>query len=540
MWWLLVTATFIAAISTLITVHQQPAAYQAKTTLMIGQFIEAPNPSSGEFFLAQQLASAYADITNRKPIREATMQALGLDQLPNYFARAIPDSLLIEIFVTDINPLRAQVVANELANQLILQSPGADLSSDQVRREFINGQLDDIQSKIVETQDEIASLQEKLGSLNSASEIQDTQTLITAQQQKLTTLQSTYATLLSNTEQGASNSLIVVEPADLPTAPVGPNKGLIVIIAAGIGFVLAAGAAYLLDYLDDTLKTPEDVKRVLDIPIIGFIGETRETEDGDGKLYVSDNPRSPVTEAYRTLRANLQFLSEAKQIKSILITSTSVGAGKTYVAANLSAVIAQGGKEVVLVDADLRKPRVHEVFNISNDFGLSNIFLNGLDVNKAIKSIKTEKIKLISSGNLPPNPAEILASEQMDKILADLENMADFVLIDSPPLIVSDALFLAAKVDGVLIVIQPGQSRKKAVHSMLEQFDRAGARVLGVVLNKIPRSSIVEYGGYYSSYYSANGKDSPTNMRVQLEKDQSGYLEKVQATIWKLLNRTDN
>ena len=203
MWWLLAAAAFIAAISTFTTVRQQPATYQAKTTLMIGQFIEAPNPSSGEFFLAQQLASAYADITNRKPIREATMQALGLDQLPNYFARAIPDSLLIEIFVTDINPLRAQVVANELANQLILQSPGADLSSDQVRREFINGQLDDIQSKIVETQDEIASLQEKLGSLNSASEIQDTQTLITAQQQKLTTLQSTYATLLSNTEQGA-------------------------------------------------------------------------------------------------------------------------------------------------------------------------------------------------------------------------------------------------------------------------------------------------------------------------------------------------
>jgi tyrosine-protein kinase len=298
----------------------------------------------------------------------------------------------------------------------------------------------------------------------------------------------------------------------------------------------------LLDYLDDTLKTPDDVKRVSNVPVIGYIGETKETENGKGKLYVSNNPRSPVTEAYRTLRTNLHFLGEHEELKSILITSTSVGAGKTSVAANLAAVIAQGGKEVVLVDADLRRPRVHEIFDVPNDYGLSNIFLNGLDVDKAIKLIKTEHIKFISSGNVPPNPAEILASEDMDKILVDLESRADYVLVDSPPLIISDALSLASKVDGVLIVIQPGQSRRKAVHSMLEQFERAGARVLGIVLNKVPRSTIFEYGGYYSSYYSANGNSSPTSMRTQVEKDQkgySGYLEKVQASIGKLFRRTD-
>lgn len=535
LWWLLAAATLVAGISTFLTLRTQPATYQAKTTLMIGRLIDDPNPSSGEFFLAEQLASAYADVANRRPVYDATKAALGLDALPEYLARSVPQSQIIEILVTDVNPLRAQLVANELANQLILRSPSGELSVDQVRRDFINKQIDDLQSQIVNTQDEIAKLQERLGDLNSASEIQDTQNEITVQQQKLTTLQATYGNLLLNTQQGATNSLIVVEPAELPITPIGPNKILTILIAAGIGFVLAAGAAFLLDYLDDTLKTPEDVKRVLGLPVIGFIAETKEEPNG---LYVSKNPRSPVAEAYRSLRANLQFMSEEHALKSILITSTNIGVGKTSVAANLAAVMAQGDKRVVLIDADLHKPKIHEVVNVANKFGLTDIYLNGLNVEKALINFKDEKFKVISSGRYIENPSDLLASEKMDQILAKLKEMADFIIIDSPPLVVADALFLAAKVDGILLVVRPGHIRKKVALGMLEQFTRSGVRVLGVVFNRIPLTGFDAYGGvnYYSTYY-ANDQDDQKAAPVNLNDYMHHYYDKAQAGIKNLRSK---
>lgn len=538
LWWLLAAATLVAGISTFLTLRTQPATYQAKTTLMIGRLIDDPNPSSGEFYLAEQLASAYADVANRKPVYDATKVALGLDALPEYLARSVPGSQLIDITVTDVNPLRAQLVANELAKQLILRSPSGELSVDQVRRDFINQQIDDLQSQIINTQDEIAILQDKLGDLNSASEIQDTQNEITVQQQKLTTLQGTYGNLLLNTQQGATNSLIVVEPAELPTTPIGPNKSLTILIAAGIGFVLAAGAAFLLDYLDDTLKTPEDIKRVLGLPVIGFIAETKETKEDASGLYVSKNPRSPVAEAYRSLRANLQFMSEEHSLKSILITSTNIGVGKTSVAANLAAVMAQGDKRVVLIDADLHKPKIHEVVNVANKFGLTDIYLNGLNVEKALINFKDEKFKVISSGRYIENPSDLLASEKMDQILAKLEDMADYIIIDSPPLVVADALFLAAKVDGILLVVRPGHIRKKVALGMLEQFKRSGVRVLGVVFNRIPLTGFDAYGGvnYYSTYYT-NDQDAQKAAPENLNDYMHHYYDKAQAGIKNLRSK---
>jgi tyrosine-protein kinase len=504
-WWLLVAATVVAGVSTYITVSRQAVNYQARTTLMIGQLIENPNPSSGEFYLAEQLATAYAAIARRKPVQDATKTALGLDSLPQYITRAVPQTQFIEILVTDINPLRAQMVANELANQLIQRSPSGELAVDQEHQAFINQQIDDLQSQITNTREEIARLQVKLGDLNSASEIQNTQGEIAAQQQKLITLQSTYASLLANTQQGATNTLLVVEPAELPTTPIGPDKKLVTLIAAGIGFFLAAGAAYLLDYLDDTLKTPEDVKRVLGFPVIGFFPETKETDEGKNGLYVLHYPSSPTAEAYRSLRANLQLMSDEQPFQSILITSTSISVGKTSIAANLALVMAQGDKSVILMDADLHKPKVHKILNVSNKFGLTDILLNGLGVEKALASFKNENFKVIPSGRFVDNPSVLLASAKFDQLFTNLKEITDYIIVDSPPMVVADTLYLAAKVDGVLIVIRPGHVRRKAALNMVEQFERAGARVLGVVFNRIPLTGIDSYSGYdyYHSYYSS-------------------------------------
>jgi succinoglycan biosynthesis transport protein ExoP len=503
-WWLLVASTLLAAVSSFIATRQQPPIYQAHTTLMIGRIIEDPNPNQGEFNLAQQLAQTYADIANREPVRNATMKALDLTRLPEYLARAVPQTQLIEIAVTDINPVRAQVVANELANQLILRSPTGTDPGNQERQQFVEEQLNTLQSQIIESQDEIAKLQEQLGTLNSARQLQDTQNQINALQTKLTTLQGNYAALLSNTQQGASNTLTVVEQAELPRRPVGPNKSMSILLSAAIGFSLAAGAAYLLEYLDDTLKTPEEITKLLGFPVIGLIGETGESREGRNGIYVSKHPRSPIAEAYRALRANLEFAAVDRSLKTILIVSSGTDAGKSSVAANLAVVLAQGEKRVFLIDADLRKSSIHTYVDLPNQIGLSDLFRNGADVFKAVQAWGDHRIGVITGGASPPNPAELLGSNKMDHILSRLAERADVVVIDSPPFIVSDAMMLAAKVDGVLVVVRPGHTRKKFALAMMEQLRRADARILGVVLNRIPHRGAEYYGGflYYSPYYT--------------------------------------
>jgi succinoglycan biosynthesis transport protein ExoP len=503
-WWLIAAATVVAAVSSFVATRQQPPIYEAHTTLMIGRVIEDPNPNQGEIYLAQQLAQTYADMANREPVRNATMQALGIDWLPEYLARALPNTQLIEIAVTDVNPLRAQVVANTLADQLVLRSPTSARPEDQERQQFISNQLNDLQTQIEETQNEIAKYQEQLGTLNSARELQDTQNQIAALQTKLTTLQGNYAALLANTQQGATNTLTVVEPAELPTNPIGPKKTMSIMLSAAIGFSLAAGAAYLLEYLDDTLKTPEEISRILGATIIGFIGETGTGGDNRNGVYVSKHPRSPIAEAYRSLRANLEFAAVDRPLKTIMIASADSAAGKSSVAANLAVIMAQGEKSVVLVDADLRKSSIHTYADLPNEIGLSDLFRNGADVSKAVQVWKDQKVSVITGGSSPPNPAELLGSKKMDSILSSLGEKADVVVIDSPPFIVSDALMLAAKVDGVLVVIRPGHTRKKIAMAMMEQLNRAGARILGVVLNRIPHRGAEYYGGflYYSPYYT--------------------------------------
>jgi len=492
-WWLLVAATLVAGVSSFLVTLQQPPVFQAKATLMIGRAIEDPNPSASQFWLGQQLATSYADIANRDVVRQATMNALGLDWLPAYKARSLPNSQLIEIAVTDTSPERAQAVAAELANQLILQSPTGARPEEQNRLAFISQQLDTLETQIKSTQDEIKKLQIELGNMVSARQITDTQNQITALQAKLSTLQGNYANLLANTQGGAVNTLSVIEPATVPKKPIGPFQATAVAVASLIGFALAAAAAYLLEYLDNTLKSPQDVKRIFNYPILGYIAE--DDQWIKDRPLVAENPRHPIAEAFRSLRTNLEFSAVDKPLKTILITSSDADEGKTSVAANLAASMAQADKKVVLIDADLRQPNLHRLMGIPNENGLSDVFRGRVSLQDALRMWRNEKIAVISGGAPPPNPAELLASQKMDQILNNLKEITDVVIVDGPPFLVTDAAVLSSKVDGVLVVARPGYTEQAAAEAMVEQLERSGARVLGVVLNRIPSKLAGLYEG---------------------------------------------
>jgi len=501
-WWLIVITTLVAAVSSFVVTLRQPEVYQATTTLMMGRAIDDPNPSSNEFWLAQQLAATYADIANREVIRNATKEALGWNWLPSYRARALNNSQLIEISVTDTVPERAQVVAGELANQLIQRSPTSARADEQDRQQFVSQQLDTLETQIQQTQEDIDQLQSELGNMISARQIADAQNQIAALQTKLNTLQSNYANLLSNTQQGAINTLTVIEPATVPTHPIGPARAMAVAVAAAIGLALSSGAAYLLDYLDDTLKSKEEIERLTNAPVVGLVPDIdHETAGG---FFVAENPRHPVTEAFRSIRTNLDFVSVDDAIKSILITSTETEEGKTSIAANLAAILAQTDKKVILIDADLRRPKIHSYLGLNNQAGLSTIFQKHGTIDEVLEYVSSLKFNVVTAGPEPPNPSELLGSKTMKEILDRAKEIADVVIVDGPPFLVSDAAVLSTKTDGVLVVVRPGYTHIGSIKAMMDQMKIVDVKPMGVILNRIGgrQARYIAEGGYYSHYYN--------------------------------------
>ena len=203
-WWLILASVLVATVSSFIVTRQQAPVYRTHATLMVGRSITDPNPSGNEVWLTQQLATTYIDMTQREPVRNATMEALGLDWLPAYTLRIVPNTQLIELSVVDSNPVRAQAAANELVQQVILQSPSGLNPEEERRQDFINHQLADMERGISETKAEIEAAREELANMFSARQIADTQTQIEGLQSKLNSLQANYAALLANTTKAPS------------------------------------------------------------------------------------------------------------------------------------------------------------------------------------------------------------------------------------------------------------------------------------------------------------------------------------------------
>lgn len=502
-WWRLIAiVTTLAVVSSYISTSFQPPQYISRTTLIVGKTTLDLNPDSGQIYIAQQLAGIYTDMARREPVQNATMQALGIDWLPQYQTRVIPNTMLIEISVTDTNPQRAQIIANELANQLILQSPaisGGTETGD--RQEFIAEQLASLQNQITETEKSIEELQKSLAQLNSASQIASTENTIAAQTEKLNSLRDSYSGFLANSQQGALNILSVVEPANLPSRPVSTNRYWIIFLAGLVGFSFGAGAAYLLEYLDRTIKTTSDVERIFNLPVIGYVSEI---ENGtENATYVAREPNSTLAENIRLLRSNIEFFQISNPIKTILITSPSQGNGKTTIASNLALSIAQSDHEAILVDADLRRPAIHQVLQMDKEPGLADVIKNKAELQAVVRKPKDHDINVITSGTVLPNITEVVGSKRISSILSRLKDSYEVVIVDAPPLIISDAFNLAAKVDAVILVMVPGETTIDQAKAIKVQLDRSEAKMLGIVFNRLSGQTAHSFGDYqYEALYS--------------------------------------
>jgi non-specific protein-tyrosine kinase len=514
-WWLLVACTLVSAISSYLGTRQMPRIYQATVTVMVGQALEKSNPNTNDFYISQQLAQTYAEMVKRRPILAQAAQALGLQYVPSpgqVSTRQVAGTQLLEISVRDTIPERARALADQIARQLILQTPaGGEVEQ---RRDFIQQQLADLEFQIDEANKEIEKEQQKLRSSNSARAIQQYQANIGALQQKLGTYRATYASLLG-TAQGATNRITVVESAATPSWPISPNARQIVLLGAAIGLALAVAGVVLIEFLDDTLKSPEEAIRQAGLPQVGQIPRMQAEEEGE-KLVVARNPLSSSAEAYRVLRTNILFSFVDRPLTTLLVTSPAPGEGKSLTLANLAAVFAEAGKRVLIVDTDLRRPVQHRILSVSGAQGLSDAILEGeSELLKYIKSTSIDRLFLLPAGQMPPNPSELLGSDRLGQIVGELQAAYDLVLFDSPPaLMVADASILGSRVDATLLIGDIGRTRRGTLKQAVEQLKRGHVNVIGVVINRVAPAS-QGYGYMYGYYHPRLEEKDPAQTRAQ-------------------------
>lgn len=314
---------------------------------------------------------------------------------------------------------------------------------------------------------------------------------------RLTSLENLRLTRLQSTP-----NVVRLSTASEPKKPIRPDTNQNVLLGAAAGLSLALAFVLGMYFIDNTIKTREDVQRLLKLSIIGRVGVLDDLpKDAASPLHVVAFPRSPVAESFRTLRTNLEFSAIDKPIRTVLVTSSVPGEGKTTVAANLAGVLAQGGKRVAVLDADMRRPGLHMALGMQNRYGLSDLFrqpeaamgdfAQNFDAGNGIS------LRIFSSGALPPNPAELIDSARMERILQGILADVDFLVIDSPPMIVTDAQLLASKVDGVLFVVRSGITSADDARTAMELLGKTRARILGAVLNNVRRGTGVGYGDYY-------------------------------------------
>jgi tyrosine-protein kinase Etk/Wzc len=310
-----------------------------------------------------------------------------------------------------------------------------------------------------------------------------------------------------------TNTVTIIDKAIEPLKPVKPKKKLNVLLGAILGIGLGVGITFLLEYFDNTIKSHEELEQMgfnilASIPKIQMDQYEKKIEtkleklgpiDGkknEARLITHLDPKSPVSESYRTLRTNLQFSKIDRDLKTILITSSAPKEGKSTTAANLAIAMAQVGRKVVLIDGDLRRPVAHSIFGIDKEEGITNCLMNKLPYEELAKNTFIENLKIITSGILPPNPSELLASEKMENLLKRLKEDFDLVIIDSPPVIaVTDAAILSTKVDGTLLVISSGQTDREALNRAKALLENVETNLLGVLFNN------VDIEGQYDSYY---------------------------------------
>lgn len=504
--WLVLVCTAAAAIAAYIVSKNTTPVYQASTKLLVNQSSTSNqvNLAYQDILMSQQLARTYANLLSDRPVVEETARRLNLPTDQKSLARLqsdisvtpIRDTQLMEVKVEGESPEMIALVANTLPEVFIERNQQLQLGR-------VTGLKTSLENEIANVQDDIARTQASLAEATDDVQRQRYEASLAQYRGTLSSLVNNYQQIRL-AEAQASNNLIVVKPAVVPQTPIRPRTTTNVLLAAVVGAMIAVGAAFLIEYLDDTVKSPDDVTRVSGLSTLGAIARLKDA-GAQRQLIAWSHTKAPESEAYRTLRTNIQFSSVDKPIRTLIVTSSGPSEGKSTTSANLAIVMAQTGQKVILVDTDLRRPVLHKTFGVPNNVGITTALLAGddVDLQAYLQPTEVDNLAIMTSGPIPPNPSELLGSQRMKHIVQRLGESADMVIFDTPPvLVVTDAAVLGRQVDGVLLVADAGGTREQALAQAVAELRKTGTNILGVAMNRLDSRSRGYYYYYYYYYYT--------------------------------------
>jgi len=519
-WWLVLLCTILAAAAAYLWSSRQPSIYQSAVTLEVDPGSDPNQDPYRAIFNAEAIAGTYVrQITAQMVVEEVVARlnlGMSVDAVRGTLsAQQVDDTNLIRISAQHTDPALAQALAATTAQVFIDQKTAQQQARYQDQLAELEALVSDLEASIAETRAEIAALGDARDlSAYGRAELARLESRLSNNQIRLNVyLSSTEQFRLAMAQSG--NFLSLFSPAALPEAPVGPQVMRNTALALVTGGMIGVGTAFLLEYLDDRVHNPDDVRRALGVNTLGAIPSTKEQEY---HWIVAEQPLSPATEAFRSLRTSIQFASLDTPVRTLLVTSPLPTEGKSFTAANLAAVMAQGGRSVVLVDADLRHPTVQKFVGVDTKPGLSDALLAlkehegaALDVemvDELVQRTRLEGLRVVPAGTHVRTPAELLNSQLFRGFLTLLTDCCDMVIIDSPPVMaVTDPVIVSTMVDGVALVVNAGESRIPVVGQALQRLQEVEAKVLGVVVNGMSgrSGSYYYYYGYYKNYYPNNG-----------------------------------
>ena len=491
-WWWLALLTVLGALAGYLFSRQQTPVYQATTTILVGDSIRSTNVDRVDIQVSEALVQTYVEVAQRQPVLQGVVTALDLNGSWQALSRQIQvtqieSTQLIQIVVEASSPEMARRIADEIVNQLILLSPTNSEGSD---NEFNREQLTSLQERIVTGQNRLLEIEDAMSKSISEIELADLQREKSTLNGLLVEWERNYADMLLVTEPKRNpTQLSVIESAHSNNNQIRPRVQLNTLLGGVLGMIIGLGLIFLLDFLDDTYKSLNDFSQSEEVNILGSIRKIKGRKLGD-KLVALKQPHSPATESYRIIRSRIRFKPTDKLTRSIMVTSSMPEEGKSITAANLAVVFAQANYKTVIVDADLRHPSLHEVFEVNNEVGLGDL-LSSTDVKiqDCLQDTAANNLKILTSGMPLLDPSERLGSDRMKDILDELKSVASVVIVDSPPvLIYADAIALSARLDGVILVIQAGKSTRGAIAQALFDLQNANANLLGSVFNQSPKS----------------------------------------------------
>jgi len=418
-----------------------------------------------------------------------------------------PEHPKIQAIDAQISELQRQLAAAPKELKNTIKVPNPRIEAETAKLADTRAQAAALQAQLVQARDRADKAQAALGNY---SQLERQQSQLT---RDMEIHRGTVTLLLKSVEdlglrmKATHDPVLVIAPA-APAVQVAPKKLNNLVYASLVGLMLGLCFALLQEFLDDRINSPEDARRIVGTPALGYVPMI---ENEEARLLSGSRSGGSVLESYRVLRSNVRFAAVDTPIHSLLITSTVPGEGKSVTAYNLAVAMALDGRNVILVDTDLRRPTMHEKAKVAQQPGLTNVLVGHTSLEDAIKETNIPGLRVLPAGPLPPNPAELLNSQAMKQLHKALKDQADIVVFDSPPcLATADAQVMAAETDGVLYVVQFGEAKKSAVRHAVEMLRQARTRILGVVFNKIDLTA--KRDAYYYGYYGYYGYYQTTQL----------------------------